>query len=128
MKCIHCEMFNSLAVGHALEKHRLQDGNSRLGSWMSAALDDPLVCDEMKSDIRAWFESQSGGAPYPADRDLVVENSQLRAALERAEKAEEFHKNCPECEGEGIAEECWRCFGLADDARTMRWVALGMAK
>lgn len=27
----------------------------RLGSWMSAALDDPNVCDEMKADISAWF-------------------------------------------------------------------------
>jgi len=27
----------------------------RLGSWMSAALDDPKVCEEMKADIREWF-------------------------------------------------------------------------
>jgi hypothetical protein len=52
------KIFNALAVSHALEKHRLQDGNERLGKWMSAALDDPLVCEEMKSDIRAWFEAQ----------------------------------------------------------------------
>jgi hypothetical protein len=52
------KVFNALAVGHALEKHRLQDGNASLGKWMSAALEDPLVCEEMKSDIRAWFESQ----------------------------------------------------------------------
>lgn len=29
--------------------------SDRLGSWMSAALDDPNVCAEMKADINAWF-------------------------------------------------------------------------
>lgn len=28
---------------------------NRLGSWLSAALEDPAVCEEMKSDIRDWF-------------------------------------------------------------------------
>ena len=32
----------------------------RLGKWMSAALDDPNVCEEMKTDIRDWF---SAGEP-----------------------------------------------------------------
>ncbi len=26
-----------------------------VGSWLSAALDDPNVCEEMKADIRQWF-------------------------------------------------------------------------
>ena len=38
---------------------RTPDVNDRLGSWLSAALDDPDVCEEMKADIRAWFEVQS---------------------------------------------------------------------
>jgi hypothetical protein len=50
------DTFNALAVGHALEKQRLQDGNERIGAWLAAALDDPTVCEEMKADIRAWFE------------------------------------------------------------------------
>lgn len=29
----------------------------KLGAWMSAALDDPKVCDEMKADIRAWMDT-----------------------------------------------------------------------
>ena len=28
----------------------------RLGFWLSAALDDPTVCEEMKVVIREWFE------------------------------------------------------------------------
>lgn len=35
----------------------LCEASTELGSWMSAALDDPGVCDEMKSDIRRWFEA-----------------------------------------------------------------------
>jgi hypothetical protein len=32
----------------------------KLGFWLFAALDDPDVCEEMKADIRAWFEEVSG--------------------------------------------------------------------
>lgn len=35
----------------------------KLGAWMSAALDDPNVCDAMKADIREWF---SAGEPVSA--------------------------------------------------------------
>ena len=39
----------------ALEIDRLKENNKKLASWMSAALDDPQVCQEMKSDIHDWF-------------------------------------------------------------------------
>lgn len=32
--------------------------NQRIGKWLSAALDDPNVCADMKADIAAWFDSQ----------------------------------------------------------------------
>lgn len=34
-----------------------------LGAWMSAALDDSKVCDEMKRDINRWFDASM---PVPA--------------------------------------------------------------
>lgn len=34
-----------------------RESNDRVGSWLSAALDDPKVCEEMKADIRAWMEA-----------------------------------------------------------------------
>ncbi len=37
--------------------HRSVMANVRLGKWMSAALDDPKVCDAMKDDIREWFSA-----------------------------------------------------------------------
>ena len=40
--------------------HRAVLANVKLGSWMSAALDDATVCEEMKADIREWF---SAGEP-----------------------------------------------------------------
>lgn len=40
--------------------HRAVMASVTLGSWMSAALDDPKVCDAMKADIREWF---SAGEP-----------------------------------------------------------------
>jgi hypothetical protein len=32
-----------------------------IGAWLSAALDDPAVCEAMKADIRRWFSS---GQPF----------------------------------------------------------------
>lgn len=40
------------------EARRLQAANERVGAWLSAALDDPAVCEAMKEDIRAWFDAQ----------------------------------------------------------------------
>jgi hypothetical protein len=40
------------------ELKNLRDGMSpedRIGAWLSAALEDPMVCDEMKQDIKDWF-------------------------------------------------------------------------
>ncbi len=36
------------------------ESTTNVGSWLSAALDDPDVCEEMKRDIRQWFETYSG--------------------------------------------------------------------
>ena len=33
----------------------------KIGEWLSAALEDPNVCAEMKADIRAWFEAHQPG-------------------------------------------------------------------
>jgi hypothetical protein len=40
--------------------HRAVMASVKLGAWMSAALDDPNVCDAMKADIQEWF---SAGEP-----------------------------------------------------------------
>jgi transposase-like protein len=30
---------------------------TNIGKWLSAALEDPLTCEEFKKDIRDWFDS-----------------------------------------------------------------------
>jgi len=32
--------------------------DDRIGKWLSAALNDPAVCEEMKCDIRNWFNDK----------------------------------------------------------------------
>jgi len=44
-----------------------------LGSWMSAALEDPGVCDAMKSDIREWF---SAGEPVQAACEVIADRDE----------------------------------------------------
>jgi len=33
----------------------LEEAELNIGSWLSAALDDDLICDGMKTDILNWF-------------------------------------------------------------------------
>lgn len=61
-----------------------------------------------------------------ADREETI--AILKAALMKAEEADQAHANCKECEGEGAPEECGECFDLADDARLMRRAALASCK
>jgi hypothetical protein len=49
------------------------DASNKIGSWLSAALDDPHVCAEMKADIHAWFNA---GQPLPA-ADAVAMRERL---------------------------------------------------
>ena len=36
---------------------KVRKSNDRIGMWLSAALDDPNVCDDMKNDIREWMDA-----------------------------------------------------------------------
>lgn len=45
-----------------------------IGAWLSAALDDPNVCDDMKTDIREWFDSNLHIRPTPQPADGCSSN------------------------------------------------------
>ena len=45
----------NLAERYLAEKRKHLVASEALGGWMSAALEDPKVCAEMKADINAWF-------------------------------------------------------------------------
>jgi hypothetical protein len=39
------------------DRERFRLAMLAMGKWLSAALDDPDVCDAMKADIVEWFEA-----------------------------------------------------------------------
>lgn len=47
-----------------------------IGKWLSAALEDPGVCAEMKADIQAWFDA--GEPPYRPEVIEIIDNHQYR--------------------------------------------------
>ena len=53
-----CRVPDMEAALLAADEHARASDN-RLGKWMSAALSDPETCEEMKSDINAWFSTLS---------------------------------------------------------------------
>ncbi len=56
-----CDRLTSRGIqGMRHEIGRLREAGEAIGSWLSAALDDPKVCDEMKRDIRRWFAALEG--------------------------------------------------------------------
>ena len=54
-----------------------------IGSWLSAALDDPNVCAEMKADIEAWFK---GGEPGPEAAQHIGADDLAAALSDAVEK------------------------------------------
>lgn len=44
-------------VSILLAEHEAVRANVEVGRWLSAALDDPRVCDGMKADINRWFSA-----------------------------------------------------------------------
>lgn len=62
--------------------------------------------------------------PSDADARLMIAAPALFNAMFLLEKAEEFHANCEECNGEDIPELCENCFPHYDEARVARRLAL----
>lgn len=51
----------------------------RIGAWLSAALDDPHVCEDMKRDITAWMDACERRPTQPLHALAI-------AAMHRAEE------------------------------------------
>jgi hypothetical protein len=62
-------------------RRRVIMASVKLGSWLSSALDDPNVCEEMKADIREWF---SAGEPVVGWASNISTQSQRITELEDA--------------------------------------------
>jgi hypothetical protein len=64
----------------------LADAGVSLGYWLSAALDDPSVCDAMKADINAWFAAGMPPAANPVTVDaggVVAARRELQGYVDR---------------------------------------------
>ena len=44
---------------HVPVPEEVREADVRIGVWLSAALEDPKVCDKMKADINNWFEKSN---------------------------------------------------------------------
>lgn len=53
-RCIYCPPNDP--VGDALVEC-ISASVDNVGQWLSAANEDPMVCDEMKADIKVFFET-----------------------------------------------------------------------
>lgn len=50
-----------------------------VGKWLSAALDDKMVCQEMKDDINKWMESKE----WPEEETETKSTNQLNIEWEK---------------------------------------------
>ena len=51
-------MVNKRNIGDIiLENKKLRKASIKIGSWLSAALDDPKACNEFKEDINLFFDA-----------------------------------------------------------------------
>lgn len=61
-----------------------------IGSWLSAALNDPNVCEAMKADIREWFDSGGHHRKHDGPTVLSYGMACLRRLSETATPGEWF--------------------------------------
>ena len=70
-----------------LAEHEAVQASVDVGGWLSAALDDPNVCDQMKADINRWFSS--GFLYLDSVRQLMqADREAVRAEVARAIEVE----------------------------------------
>jgi hypothetical protein len=49
--------YGRMAARKCQELRKIRTASEKVGAWLSAALEDPKVCDEMKADVNEWFEA-----------------------------------------------------------------------
>lgn len=66
-----------------------------IGSWLSAALDDPKVCDEMKGHARTFLGQVDEGLEYvaPPPEWLVRGKREFNELTEKVDKLGKFIKS-----------------------------------
>ena len=77
---------------------------------------------------RIGHHKGADGRTSIANGYLIAASPELAEAAALQEAAEDFHANCPECEGDIVGELCGVCFPLFDNARLKRRAALAKAR
>lgn len=74
----------AFATAEAASRAGERETSDRLGAWLSAALDDPKVCDAMKADIEAWFGAGKPAASLPPATDPAIQKLEQTLLLARS--------------------------------------------
>lgn len=104
------------------------DTTYRVGRWLSAALDDPQVCDEMKADIRAWMKAGRPNVQPPDEQNMATFHAFKRSgkwySTERAYLTPMFFREFPDSRRERLLGHMPnRCYpGLNSAGREFTWV------
>ena len=70
-----------------LAEHEAVQASVAVGGWLSAALDDPNVCDAMKADINRWF---SAGFLYLDEVRKLMQTDRIEALEARVAELEDI--------------------------------------
>lgn len=74
------------------------------------------ICDQCEG--RGYRDALA--AEYTPFHSVAECESEAIAAVRLLEEAEDINANCEECDGNGVPEECWKCFPHFDAARVKR--------
>lgn len=84
----------------------VEPASDKLGKWMAAALDDPIVCAEMKADISAWFAAGQPLSATPSPIEDVAEPSEAEVEDARQEGYNEGYEE-GKSEWRGVKAQLW---------------------
>jgi site-specific DNA-methyltransferase (adenine-specific) len=90
---------------------------ARIGSWLSAALDDPAVCNEMKRDIEIFFQTNAGDV---FDFPRVTGNSKQRCDWHPTQLHEGLVERCLKLSVKGKASVLDPFAGTATSLRVCK--------
>ena len=67
--CHTCKTADVALAAGSVTKRDETEADKKLGFWLSAALDDPYVCNELKEDIIDWMETFDYDKVIPVAED-----------------------------------------------------------
>jgi hypothetical protein len=104
------------------QRPAVQKADYKIGWWLSAALEDPAVCEEMKADINAWFEAHQPGLVMSVSDTSTSQNTDRNWTEDAAHENGNYECRCVECGNSFIGHKrrvlCKLCSNLLSLADT----------